>query len=107
MGVNASDINWTAGRYIPDIKPPFDTGFEGLGQVAQVGQGCVNFRPGDAVSFMRYGSFSEYLIVPAKHTFPIPRLDPGYVPDSSRTAEESGRLPIQEWFCVHRAKRGA
>jgi len=23
------------------------------------------------------------------------------VPDSSRTAEESGILPIREWFCVH------
>lgn len=79
-GINASDINWTAGRYIPGIKPPFDTGFEGMGQVAQVGQDCANFKPGDTVSFMQGGSFGEYLIVPAKHTFPIPRLDPGYVP---------------------------
>ena len=26
-GINASDINWTAGRYMPGIQPPFDTGF--------------------------------------------------------------------------------
>ena len=34
-GINASDINWTAGRYLPSIQPPFDTGFEGLGQVVE------------------------------------------------------------------------
>ena len=27
-GVNASDVNITAGRYFTDGKPPFDVGFE-------------------------------------------------------------------------------
>ena len=80
VGINASDINWTAGRYIPGIEPPFDTGFEGMGQVAQVGSDCANFKPGDTVSFMQAGCFGEYLIVPAKYTFLIPRLEPGYMP---------------------------
>ena len=28
MGINASDINYSAGRYDPTVKPPFDCGFE-------------------------------------------------------------------------------
>ena len=28
VGINASDINYTAGRYDSSIKPPFDVGFE-------------------------------------------------------------------------------
>lgn len=28
VGINASDINFTAGRYNPTLKPPFDAGFE-------------------------------------------------------------------------------
>ena len=27
-GINASDINFTAGRYDSTMKPPFDVGFE-------------------------------------------------------------------------------
>ena len=112
VGINASDINWTAGRYIPNIQPPFDTGFEGVGEVAQVGQDCANFRPGDAVSFMKAGSFSEYLILPAKHTFPIPRLDPGYVPlivsglTASISLEKVGEMKTGEKVLVTAAAGG-
>ena len=28
VGINASDINFTAGRYDPNVKPPFECGFE-------------------------------------------------------------------------------
>lgn len=28
VGVNASDINYTAGKYDPKRKPPFPSGFE-------------------------------------------------------------------------------
>ena len=80
VGINASDINWTAGRYIPGVTPPFDTGFEGAGQVAQVGENCRNVKPGDSVAFMRNGAFGEYLILPAAYALPIPRLDPCFVP---------------------------
>jgi NADPH:quinone reductase-like Zn-dependent oxidoreductase len=36
-GINASDINFTAGRYDPTLRPPFDCGFEGLGEVVVKG----------------------------------------------------------------------
>lgn len=28
VGINASDVNYSAGRYDPSIQPPFDAGFE-------------------------------------------------------------------------------
>lgn len=78
-GINASDINWTAGRYIPGLKPPFDTGFEALGEVVQVGKDCGSFKPGDAVCYMRSGAFGEYTVLPARLAIPTPNLDPQYL----------------------------
>lgn len=78
-GVNASDINWTAGRYIPGIQPPFDTGFEGMGKVVSVGEDCGSYRPGDAVCYMENGAFGEYTLVPVKKALQIPNLDPCYL----------------------------
>lgn len=75
-GINASDINWTAGRYLPGVQPPFDTGFEGLGKVVEVGEGCGPYRPGDSVCYMHNGAFSDFILVPAKFAFPVPNCDP-------------------------------
>lgn len=36
VGINASDINYTAGRYDPNKKPPFPVGFE-------VGEGFCSY----------------------------------------------------------------
>jgi NADPH:quinone reductase-like Zn-dependent oxidoreductase len=30
LGINASDVNFTSGKYIPGMKVPFDCGFEGI-----------------------------------------------------------------------------
>ena len=92
VGINASDINWTAGRYAPRLQPPFDTGLEGLGVVVQTGEDCGGrFKPGDAVSYMYGGAFSEYLTVPEKFAIPTPRLDPNFIsfPISGLTASIS------------------
>ena len=78
-GINASDINWTAGRYLPGLQPPFDTGFEGLGKVVEVGKDCKGFQTGDSVLFMHAGSFSEYLTLPYRKVTLLPRLDPAYL----------------------------
>ena len=79
-GVNASDINWTAGRYSPGIQPPFDTGMEGMGRVVQVGEGCGAYKPGDSVCYMHNGAFGEYVLVPVKTAIPVPKCDPHYIP---------------------------
>ncbi len=80
VGINASDINWTAGRYQPGIQPPFDTGFEGIGSVVQVGKGCSSHKPGDSVCYMHNGSFSDYILIPAKVAILVPKCNPHYIP---------------------------
>ena len=31
VGINATDINYTNGAYLPGVQPPFDCGLEGVG----------------------------------------------------------------------------
>lgn len=78
-GINASDINWTAGRYLPGVQPPFDTGMEGMGKVVKVGENCGYYKPGDAVCYMQSGAFGEYALIPAKIAIPVPSLDPHFL----------------------------
>eukprot|EP00117_Sycon_ciliatum_P037711 scpid71088/ scgid28149/ Zinc-binding alcohol dehydrogenase domain-containing protein 2 len=81
IGINASDVNYTAGRYNPGTAPPFNIGFEAVGQVVRTGgSDCGDIKEGDAIAIMYDGSFSEYNVVPARRTFRLPRLDAGYVP---------------------------
>jgi NADPH:quinone reductase-like Zn-dependent oxidoreductase len=51
VGINASDVNYTNGKYIPGLKPPFDCGFEGLGKIVLVGDNIKNLKIGDIVSY--------------------------------------------------------
>lgn len=112
VGVNASDINWTAGRYIPGVEPPLDTGFEGAGLVEGVGEKCKGFSPGDAVAFMHNGAFSEYVVLPASRAIPIPRLDPSFVPlivsglTASISLERIGEIKSGETVLVTAAAGG-
>ena len=78
-GINASDVNWTAGRYLPGLQPPYDTGFEGLGRVVEVGKDCKGFKKGDPVVYMHAGSFSEYVTLPYRRATLLPREDPAYL----------------------------
>ena len=83
VGINASEINLTAGRYTPGIQPPFDTGMEGAGTVAAVGSDCGGqYKPGDAVCFMHMGAFSEYVLLPVGRAVPLPspQVRPEYLP---------------------------
>ena len=72
-GVNASDVNMTAGRYDPGAKPPFDLGFEAAGTVEAVGEGVERLRVGDAVAHSVLGSgFRTHAVLPAKLVVPVP-----------------------------------
>ena len=31
VGINASEINFTSGKYTPGVEPPFDAGLEAIG----------------------------------------------------------------------------
>ncbi|KAI9014987.1 NADPH:quinone reductase [Gaertneriomyces semiglobifer] len=74
--INASDINFTAGRYDPTKKPPFDCGFEAVGEVIAVGTEVKNLKVGQAVAVMQYGTFAEVQFLPEQMVIPIPSPDP-------------------------------
>ena len=62
------------------MKPPFDIGFEGTGEVVWVGSNVQSsVRVGDAVAFMQHGAFAQYMVLPAKRVFPLPDLRPEFV----------------------------
>lgn len=99
VGINASDINWTAGRYDATLKPPFDLGFEALGEIVARGKDVpTTLKDGQFVAYMKYGAFADYLAVDARRVFPVPSGDPGFLPllvsglTASVALEEVGRI---------------
>ncbi|WVZ65206.1 hypothetical protein U9M48_014612 [Paspalum notatum var. saurae] len=84
-GVNASDVNFSSGRYFSGnpketaSRLPFDAGFEGVGIVASVGDSVNHIKVGTPVALMTFGSYAEFTQVPAKHLLPVPRPDPEVV----------------------------
>uniref|UniRef100_A0A673V3M9 15-oxoprostaglandin 13-reductase n=1 Tax=Suricata suricatta TaxID=37032 RepID=A0A673V3M9_SURSU len=89
VGVNASDINYAAGRYDPSVKTPFDVGFEGVGEVVALGlSASAHYAVGQAVAYIAPGSFAEYTVVPARAAAPVASVKPEYVtlPVSGTTA---------------------
>ncbi|XP_004422700.1 PREDICTED: zinc-binding alcohol dehydrogenase domain-containing protein 2 [Ceratotherium simum simum] len=80
VGVNASDINYSAGRYDPSVKTPFDVGFEGVGEVVALGlSASARYTVGQAVAYMAAGSFAEYTVVPASVATSVPSVKPEYL----------------------------
>uniref|UniRef100_A0A8C6SIZ7 15-oxoprostaglandin 13-reductase n=1 Tax=Neogobius melanostomus TaxID=47308 RepID=A0A8C6SIZ7_9GOBI len=80
VGINASDINYSAGRYDPTVKPPFDAGFEGIGEVVGLGLGASSdYTIGDTVAYFRNGAFAEYTIAPAKECIRVPLVKPEFL----------------------------
>ncbi|KAM9852733.1 prostaglandin reductase-3-like isoform 1-T1 [Aulostomus maculatus] len=80
VGINASDINYSAGRYDPSVKPPFDAGFEGIGEVVGLGLSASSrYTVGDSVAYFSNGAFAEYTVVPAKECVPVPSVKPEFL----------------------------
>ena len=95
VGINASDVNFTAGKYIPGVKPPFDVGFEGLAQVIAIGPEGAGKRKlpplsvGQWIVYTCFGAFAEYRVIDGSATiFPVPSPDPAFLalPVSGLTA---------------------
>ena len=80
VGINASDVNYSAGKYMPGQPPPFDAGFEAVGEVVAVGGSVSSSLVGQAVSHMTYGAFSEYQAVSANTLLPIQSIKAEYLP---------------------------
>ncbi|EPY28400.1 oxidoreductase [Strigomonas culicis] len=85
VGINASDVNYVNGKYMPGVVPPFDVGFEAIGEVVEVGGGGGGRRPppvkkNDYVVTQCFGAFAEYQVVPLRYVKPVPRLETAYLP---------------------------
>ncbi|XP_057534502.1 uncharacterized protein LOC130812882 [Amaranthus tricolor] len=84
-GVNASDVNFSSGRYFTDKSRgpagnlPFDAGFEAVGIISAVGEGVNSVKVGTAAAVMTFGSYAEFMIVPSKFILPVARPDPEVV----------------------------
>ncbi|XP_022897852.1 probable quinone oxidoreductase [Olea europaea var. sylvestris] len=84
-GVNASDVNFSSGRYFSGDKNeiesrlPFDAGFEGVGIIVAVGDSVTNLKPGTPAAIMTFGSYAEFTMVSSKHILPVDRPDPEVV----------------------------
>lgn len=80
VGINASDINYSAGRYDPSVQPPFDVGFEGIGEVVALGlSASAKYTVGQPVAYMAPGAFAEYTVVPASVAVAVPAVKPEYL----------------------------
>ncbi|TVU00586.1 hypothetical protein EJB05_53975, partial [Eragrostis curvula] len=84
-GVNASDVNFSSGRYFSGNAKeaaahlPFDAGFEAVGIVASVGDSVKHIKVGAPVALMTFGCYAEFMLVPAKRLLQVPRPDPEVV----------------------------
>ena len=76
-GVNASDVNLTAGRYVAAPSLPMDLGFEAVGTVEAVGSEVLHLKAGDAVVTTNIGGgYREYNTVKASRALPVPEATP-------------------------------
>ena len=105
-GVNASDVNFSAGRYFGGAKQaasklPFDAGFESVGVVAAVGGG-VKLQSGQPVATLTYGGFSEYAVERAELVMPVPEASPRALVmltsglTASLALEMTGGIPLDD-----------
>ena len=83
-GCNASDINFSAGRYSKagggaTTTLPFPCGFEAVGIVAAVGAGVTDWAPGDVVAELANGCFAECGVVKASRALRVTSPSPASV----------------------------
>jgi NADPH2:quinone reductase len=80
-GVSLSDAQMRAGTYLGGPKPPFTPGYELVGVVDELGEGCSRLRVGDRVGALtQWGANAERVCVPEKYAVEVPEdLDPAEV----------------------------
>lgn len=115
-GVNASDINFTSGKYQTGggpSSPPFDAGFEACGVVAAAAADVAGrLAVGQPVATMQYGGFAEYTVLPAKVCITVPRASPVVVAlltsglTASISLERTARLRPGETVLITAAAGG-
>lgn len=78
-GINATDINISAGRYFTDGVVPYNIGFEGLGTIQSIGSKVTGFTAGQSVLYLGNSGFSEYIYAKAEQLIPVPEVHPKYL----------------------------
>ncbi len=78
-GVNATDVNISAGGYTPGAQPPIDLGAEMTGEVVAVGEKVTEYKVGDFVTSTSLGGYAEYVTVRARYAIPVPEATPEMV----------------------------
>jgi NADPH:quinone reductase len=114
-GVQYVDVLMLAGKYQFRPEPPFVPGNEAAGEIAAVGPGVTQFRPGDRVmARLRLGAFAERATVPAANCDPVPAgmgLDEAAIFRSAYMTAyhallQRGRLQAGERVLIHGASGG-
>ncbi|KAF6251901.1 subtilase family-domain-containing protein [Scenedesmus sp. NREL 46B-D3] len=107
VGINASDVNYTSGRYHGSAAAakaalPYDAGFESVGIVVAAAPDAAAALPvGSAVATMESG-FSEYAVVQGRRALQVPCAAPEVVAlltsglTASLALEEIGRLQLSK-----------
>jgi hypothetical protein len=78
-GVNATDVNMSAGRYFVDGKIPFDIGLEGCGIIDEVGEEVDFLKKGQAVLYMGTSGYSQYIYAKPEQLVLIPEAKPEFL----------------------------
>lgn len=94
--INPSDLLTVRGLYGSLPVPPATPGLEGMGEVAEVGEGVTHLRTGQRVIPLGVaGTWAEYVVAPAARLIPIPE---GI---SDQTAAQFVVNPLTAWImCV-------
>ncbi|CAG2102094.1 unnamed protein product [Medioppia subpectinata] len=84
VGINATDLNITAGRYFKHDDPPYPLGIESLGEIVKIGTDVKNYNVGQHVVVKCGGGllrgYSEYLYATSADGLTvIPKPDPKYL----------------------------
>lgn len=118
-GINFMDIHTREGKYATSrtypVALPCTLGMEGEGEVAAVGAGVNEFKPGDRVAYcIVWGSYAQYAAVPAWRVVKVPAaLLPGMAAaavfhgyTAHYLAHDVGRLGPGVSCLVHAASGG-
>ena len=94
--INPSDLLTVRGLYGALPVPPATPGLEGVGEVAEVGEGVTHLRTGQRVIPLGVaGTWAEYVVAPAAQLIPVPE---GI---SDQTAAQFVVNPLTAWImCV-------
>ncbi|MFD1942881.1 zinc-binding dehydrogenase [Paradevosia shaoguanensis] len=71
-GINVADLSQAHGTFLGGPQPPYIAGFEGAGEIVQLGEGVEGFELGAHVIGVGYGAFAEYMVLPARAALPLP-----------------------------------